>query len=165
MLQALQAEMGGKIHSKNEHFYLKTSSGDIEFTLEADGVRKLALLWVLIRNGSLNNGATLYWDEPETNLNPSTIPVVVKTLLALERMGMQMFIATHRYVVLKEFEFQRETHSMCFHSLYNNEFGAVSMKSAQSYRGLMPNKISDPFSRIYDLEIEKAMRKAGNTSC
>ena len=42
----------------------------IEFTLLAEGLRKLGLLWLLIRNGSLKPGAVLFWDEPETNLNP-----------------------------------------------------------------------------------------------
>ncbi len=153
----LQREMGGKIHSRNEQFYLRTRAGDIEFGLEAEGVRKLALLWILIRNGSLGKGATLYWDEPETNLNPSTMPVVVNVLLALEQAGLQIFIATHSYVVLKEFELQRVKHAVRFFSFFKNENGEIEINSAQSYHGLTPNKISDLFSRMYDLEMEKAI--------
>ncbi len=160
LLHDLQKEIGGKVHSKNEQFYLKTRSGDIEFSLEAEGVRKLALLWILIRNGSLEKGATLYWDEPETNLNPSMMPAVVKILLALERLGMQIFIATHSYVVLKEFELQREKHSVRFYSLFKNDSGAVEIKSSQTYYDLRPNKIADQFSRIYNLAIEKALEKS-----
>ena len=153
----LQREMGGKIHSRNEQFYLRTRVGDIEFGLEAEGVRKLALLWILLRNGTIGKGATLYWDEPETNLNPSMMPSVVKVLLALEREGVQVFIATHSYVVLKEFELQRENHAVRFYSLFKNENGEIEINGSKSYHGLTPNKISDQFSRIYDLEMEKAI--------
>ena len=44
--------------------------GNIEFSLLSEGVRKLALLWILIPNGTLSSGSVLLWDEPETNLNP-----------------------------------------------------------------------------------------------
>ena len=53
-----------------EEFFLNGEQGEIEFTLLAEGLRKLGLLWLLIRNGSLRPGAVLFWDEPETNLNP-----------------------------------------------------------------------------------------------
>ncbi|MBF0099873.1 MAG: AAA family ATPase [Desulfobacterales bacterium] len=157
ILTLLQKEMGGKIKIKNEEFYLKSKTGEIEFPLVAEGIRKLALLWLLIANGSLDTGATLYWDEPETNLNPSMLPLVVKVLLALERIGVQIFIASHSYVLMKEFELQRKDHSLCFYSLYKDENDSVAFNKSQTCHNLLPNKIADAYSRIYDLEIEQAM--------
>ncbi len=157
IMNLLQKEMGGKIKMKNEELYLKSKTGEIEFPLVAEGIRKLALLWLLIANGSLGKGTTLYWDEPETNLNPSILPVVVQVLLALEGIGVQIFIATHSYVLMKEFELQQENHSLCFYSLYKDENDSVAFKKSQTFHNLIPNKIADAFSRIYDLEIEKSM--------
>ncbi len=157
LMNLIQKEMGGKIKLKNEEFYLKSKTGEIEFPLVAEGIRKLALLWLLIANGSLDKGATFYWDEPETNLNPSMLPLVVKVLLELERIGVQIFIATHSYVLMKEFELQRNEHSVCFYSLYKDENDTVALNKSQTFHGLLPNKIADAFSRIYDLEIEQAM--------
>jgi predicted ATP-dependent endonuclease of OLD family len=157
ILNLLKKTMGGQIVVKNESFFLKTNIGEIEFHLVAEGMRKLALLWLLIRNGTLDKGATLYWDEPEANLNPSLMPVVVEVLLALERIGVQIFIATHSYVIIKEFELQRDTHSMCFYTLYKDDNDSVQLNKSQVYHNLIPNKISDAFTRIYDLEIEQAM--------
>jgi len=157
ILDLLQKEMDGKIKIKNEEFYLINKTGEIEFPLVAEGIRKIALLWLLIANGSLDTGTTLYWDEPETNLNPSMLPVVVKVLLALERIGVQLFIATHSYVLMKEFELQQKDHSLCFYSLYKDENDTVVFNKSQTFHSLLPNKIADAFSRIYDLEIEQAM--------
>ncbi len=157
LLKILKKEIGGKIHAKNEVFFLRKRSGDIEFSLVAEGIRKLALLWLLVRNGSLDKGATLYWDEPETNLNPSMTPVIVKTLLALERMGVQIFIATHGYALLKEFDLQRTDHSLCYYTLYKAENNTISLKKETVYHKLEPNKIAEQYSRIYDLEIQRTI--------
>lgn len=157
LLKQLQKTLGGKVSSKNEEFYLRTRAGEIEFSLVAEGYRKLALLWLLLRNGSLSKGTTLYWDEPEANLNPSMFPLLVDILLTLQREGIQIFIATHSYVLLKEFELQRNDHSLRFYALYKDKNDATQVKQAETYTGLTPNKIADEFARIYDLEVELAL--------
>ena len=55
----LEAELGGKVVKHGEEFFLSGEEGEIEFTLLAEGLRKLGLLWLLIRNGSLRPGAVL----------------------------------------------------------------------------------------------------------
>lgn len=50
-----------------------TDGQKIDFSLEAEGLRKLALLWKLIRNGLLEKDSILLWDEPESNLNPELV--------------------------------------------------------------------------------------------
>jgi len=65
LMTILQQAMNGKIISKNEEFFLKNKQGELEFTLLAEGIRKLGLLWLLIQNGTLLNGTILCWDEPE----------------------------------------------------------------------------------------------------
>ncbi|MBF0531436.1 MAG: AAA family ATPase, partial [Deltaproteobacteria bacterium] len=105
-LEMLQTLMGGFIEQQGEEFFLNRKRGVIEFTLLAEGFRKLALLWLLIQNGTLSDGAVLCWDEPETNLNPRMMQPVVKILIGLQRLGVQIFLSTHNYVILKEFDLQ-----------------------------------------------------------
>ena len=157
ILRMLQKAMGGKVREKNEVFFLRNKAGEIEFTLVAEGIRKLALLWLLVTNGVLDKEATLYWDEPETNLNPSMIPLVVEVILELEKLGVQVFVATHSYELLKEFELQRKEHSLRFYSLFFDENGKIELSKAETYQALFPNKIADQFARMYDLEIDRAM--------
>ena len=58
----------------------------------------------MIRNGLLERGTILLWDEPEANLNPQLYPLVVEILLELQKNGVQIFIATHNYNFAKYLE-------------------------------------------------------------
>lgn len=95
LLEILQQSMEGKVITRNEEFFLKSPQGELEFTLLAEGIRKLGLLWVLIQNGTLLDGSVLLWDEPEANLNPKLMRTVVQILVELQRLGVQVFVTTH----------------------------------------------------------------------
>jgi len=47
LLESLQEAMDGKVVAKNEEFFLRSQHGELEFTLLAEGFRKLGLLWIL----------------------------------------------------------------------------------------------------------------------
>ena len=159
LLAALRDAMEGKVVVKKETFYLQNRQGDLEFTLVAEGLRKFALLWLLIQNGTLLKGSTLFWDEPEANINPSMIGPLVRILLQLEEQGVQIFIATHSYVVLKEFELQRaQRNSVRFFSLSRDERSKdIRCISGEDYNSVVPNKVSEAFTDLYDREIERTL--------
>lgn len=159
VLDRLEAELGGKVTIHGEEFFLSNEQGEIEFTLLAEGHRKLGLLWLLIRNGSLKPGAVLFWDEPETNLNPKLYGVVIDVLLELQRVGVQVFLATHDYVILKELDLQaKEGDKVAFHSLYRSpDTGQIECRTSDRYSGIQPNAIADTFSYIYDRDILRAV--------
>ncbi|MGN0939947.1 MAG: ATP/GTP-binding protein, partial [Selenomonas sp.] len=99
-LKSLQKITQGRVAMADERFYLKPGNqARIEFNLVAEGVRKIALLWQLVKNGTLEKGAVLFWDEPEANINPKYLPVLVELLLELQRNGVQIFISTHDYIL------------------------------------------------------------------
>ncbi len=164
MLTAIEESMGGKIRRVDEEFYLSNSivrstAMDIEFTLLAEGFRKLGLLWLLIRNGSLREGSVLFWDEPETNLNPTLFGVVVDVLLELQRQGVQVFLATHNYVVLKEFDLRmQKSDNVLFHSFYRTEEGEIACNSTTDYLAIEPNPITEAYDDLYDRQIERSIR-------
>ena len=157
--ERLETELGGKVILHGEEFFLNGEQGEIEFTLLAEGLRKLGLLWLLIRNGTLRPGAVLFWDEPETNLNPKLYGVVIEVLLKLQRLGVQVFLATHDYVILKELDLQaKEGDKVAFHSLYRSEeTGEIACQTSRAYSGIHPNAIADTFSTIYDREIRRSL--------
>ncbi|MGI9142668.1 MAG: AAA family ATPase, partial [Fluviibacter sp.] len=162
LLEILQQSMEGKVISKNEEFFLKSPQGELEFTLLAEGIRKLGLLWVLIQNGTLLGGSVLLWDEPEANLNPKLMRTVVQILIQLQRMGVQIFVATHNYNLLKEFDLQLEaTDQVLFHSLYQDDQRNVQVASFQRYEDLQPNAIDDTLGQLADREIRQQMGKLG----
>ncbi len=163
ILERLQGAMDGKVVTKNEEFFLRSKHGELEFTLLAEGFRKLGLLWILIQNGTLLNGSTLFWDEPETNLNPRLMKTVVGILLELQRLGVQIFLTTHDYVILKEIDLQMtQDDHILFHSLYRTkDTGEIEVASTDVYLELSPNAIDDTFGSIVDREIEKSMNGLG----
>jgi ABC-type ATPase involved in cell division len=162
ILEILQVAMDGKVVIKNEEFFLTNKRGKLEFTLLAEGYRKLGLLYILLQNGTLLNGSTLFWDEPETNLNPKLMQSIVGILLEMQRFGVQIFLATHDYVLLKEFDLQlKNSDQILFHSLFRNSRDEVELTSTEKYLQINPNAIDDTFGGFIDREIEKSMGKSG----
>ena len=159
ILKILQREMEGRVTIDNEEFFLRNKQGKLEFTLLAEGIRKLALIWVLVQNGTLLNGSVLCWDEPEANLNPKLMRVVVNILLELQRMDVQIFLATHDYVLLKEFDLQMtDADKVLFHSLYRDaETGEIAVRSTDDYLQIPPSAIDDTFNSLYDRDIQRLL--------
>jgi len=160
MLGSLEEVIGGKVTVSGEEFFLTNEQGDLEFTLLAEGWRKLGLLWLLIRNGTLRDGSVLFWDEPEANLNPKMFKTVMQVLLELQRAGVQVFFATHDYVMLKELDLQMtEYDGVAFHSLYRDkETDEITCHTTSRYLDIRPNPIGEAFDQLYDRQIERSMR-------
>jgi energy-coupling factor transporter ATP-binding protein EcfA2 len=160
LLDSIRQDVGGNVFIKNEEFFLRNRQGELEFSLLAEGMRKLALLWLLIQNGTLINGSVLFWDEPETNLNPKMYGALIKVLIELQRNGVQIFLATHDYVVLKEIDLQIASDDrVAFHSLYqDSETGEIAYHTTSSYLRIQPNAISEAFDSLYDREIERTIK-------
>ena len=157
LLTVLQKAIEGRVHAKNEEFFLRSKQGNLEFSLLAEGMRKLGLLWLLIRNEALPEGSVFFWDEPETNLNPKMFGMVVEVLLELQRKGVQIFLATHDYAVLKELELQRmRKDKLVFHSLYRED-GEIACQKARTYLDIHSNTIAEAFTDLYDREVKRSL--------
>lgn len=159
LLEMIQGIIGGRVISKNEQFFLKNRHGELEFTLLAEGMRKLGLLWILIRNSTLPEAVALFWDEPEANLNPSMTETLVRILLQLQRDGVQMFIASHNYVLLRTFDIQKTPgDNVRFLSLsHDSETGRIGYSEGENYHDIVPNDISSAYTYIYDEEVRRSI--------
>ena len=102
----LKDELGGKVvyNKIDKRFYLHRSDGTLEMSLVAEGLRKVGMLWYLVTAGHLANTDCLFWDEPESNLNPKIIRTVAEAISRISRTGTQVFIATHSLFLIKELE-------------------------------------------------------------
>lgn len=155
-LDILQKITNGKVTVENEKFYLKPGNqAKIEFQLVAEGIRKIALLWQLIKNGTLKKGSVLFWDEPEANINPVHFPVIVDMLLELQKNGVQIFISTHDYLFAKYFEIKRtEQHSVTFFSLFSDK-GEINCEQNNYFKELKNNPIIAAFDKLLDEVYDK----------
>lgn len=164
LLAILQDAIQGRVSIRNEEFFLRNRQGNLEFSLLAEGVRKLALLWLLIQNGTLRDGSLLLWDEPETNLNPKIFGTLMEVLLELQRTGVQVLLATHDYVILKELDLRRnDEDQVAFHSFYrDSSTGEIASRTTQNYLSLEPNAIAETFDDLYDREIDRTMGESSS---
>jgi predicted ATPase len=151
-LSLIESIIGGKVafDNKRDEFYLKTGKSRLEFNLVAEGVRKIALLWQLVKNGTLEKGSVLFWDEPEANINPIHLPVIVDMLLELQRGGVQIFVSTHDYILAKYFELKASsTDSISFYSFYDSDNSVLCEKN-EKFSKLKNNSIIEAFNKLLD---------------
>jgi len=158
ILTKLEKIIGGTVFERDgEFFVLKEDGKEISFAFEAEGVKKFGLLWLLLINGSINKNTILLWDEPEANINPKLIPILVEVLLELARHGVQIFIATHDYYFPQYVEvLAKESDSVKFHSLHKTKNG-VKCETSDKF-SMLENEINDEAIRLYDAEVEKVMK-------
>ena len=84
---------------------------------------------------------------------------VMEILLELQRMGVQIFIATHDYLVLKQLDLQAtDQDQVKYHVLHRHESSEeLQCNTVDSYLEIDPNIIDDAFGEIYDLEIQRSI--------
>lgn len=103
-IQILTDVLGGEVQEKDDKYYLVNSDGRrTAISMLAEGLRKFGTLQKLLANGGLTKNTTLYWDEPEANLNPALLRKLAAILVELARQGFQIILATHSMGLLKEF--------------------------------------------------------------
>ena len=104
VLDELVEVMGGAVRLNGQRFVFepKGEHHPLSIHLYAEGLRKFGILWQLLRNGSLTPQTTLFWDEPEANLNPALLRKLAAVLTELARQGFQIILATHSLFLLNE---------------------------------------------------------------
>ena len=161
VLDKIERILDGRVVQKEKKFYLAVNgAGNFEMGLVSEGYRKLATIMYLIQSDSLNKNSIVFWDEPESNMNPRMIPSIVEALCELANMGVQIFVSTHSYFVQQAFDFkQREKKENAigvkFFSLYHDEIRKeIACDIANTLSDLDHNAIMEEFDAVYDREQE-----------
>ncbi len=161
LLAVLSTAIDGEVVFEDDTFYVIKNNGlKVEFSLEAEGFRKLGLLWKLIRNGLLDSGSILFWDEPEASINPELIPLIVDVLYMLKNNGVQVFVATHNYSFAKYIDIKNSGNDALFISLKKADNGEIVTARAAKYSSLENNPIEASEEKLYDAIVKKSMEEA-----
>lgn len=158
ILPHLEKLMDGQVVIQNEEFFIRKHDGRlVNFSVEAEGLKKIGLLWQLLMNESINEQTVLLWDEPEANLNPEYLPVIVDCLLELSRQHIQIFVSTHNYIFAKYFDVHRKASDhVCYHAFYQ-QADDVHCETKEHFADLEHNSISQAFDKllqeVYDLQV------------
>ena len=138
-LALLEQILGGRVEKEGDRFYLTSAKRSrVEMNLVAEGMRKFGMLEKLLRNGSLTAANTLFWDEPEANLNPALLRKLAALLVMLSAQGFQIILATHSLFLLKEFHVlaQREKTLIRYFGLFEGPAGDTQVEVTDDFETL-----------------------------
>ena len=113
----------------------------------------------LIASGTLTKDAVLFWDEPETNMNPKMIKPVVDAILELSKMGVQVFVTTHDYFVQQCFNL-----AATYSNYSKDEKRKLDYQFISLYKDQSEIK-SEYFSHLHDLEHNAVMEEFDQLIC
>ena len=153
--------IGGKPNIKGEKFYVERHDigENIPFSMEASGFRKFALLAMLVQNEQIRPGSALFWDEPENSLNRELMPQLVNILLELANNGVQIFIATHEYKLVRYFDVRKNKDiPVLYHNLTKQAGnGQISCKSYTRYAEMRNNLLERANENLFEAVVADAM--------
>ena len=158
--------LGGKVLLRGTRFYINFGNGLREAHLVAEGLRKIATLARLVGHGVLKEGSILLWDEPEAGLNPRFVRQMADTLHRLAAHGVQIFVATHDFLLSQELSLIAEYHkepaiAMKFFALHHtSQVDPVEVEDAESLAEMQHNAILEEYAAHYDREQTLFGRKA-----
>lgn len=149
--EQLNQALGGRIEYSKEKkawvYYQGKQSFDINVTSE--GTKKIAIFDTLIANHYLTKDSIIFIDEPESGLHPGLLIQLLDIIVALARYGMQFFIASHSYFVIKKLLVAASQEKM---SIPVISFGGDIMVS-DLRDGMPENPIIDESVRLYEQEL------------
>ncbi len=158
VVKGLESAISAKVEydASDKRFYLVGTSGRVAAPLAAEGHRKIATLIRMMQQGWLVPGTALFWDEPEVNLNPVLMDELIAAILILARSGVQVFLATHSYVILKELDLQANNDDQVrFFSLESKRSG-TEVNSADRFTDIAPNLILQQYGSLYERDLSLA---------
>ena len=172
LVKQLEQTINVKVSKKDDRFYIRflKEKTEHEATVVAHGINKIAQLIYLINNGSLTNDTILFWDEPEANLNPKYITLITKFIQTLANAGVQVFVASHDYLLVHELSLlseykeeikmeEQKVANVKFFGLYKGENGDTIIEQGNSMADLQNDAIIREFI-AHDNREEALFRKS-----
>ena len=168
-MDKIEETIGGKfIFHGGGRVTFKTVDREFSANDIAEGFRKAGMLFRLLETTAIQPGISgpLFWDEPETNMNPKLMKLLVEILLELSRNGQQIMLATHDYVLLKWFDLLMDKSKgdhIRFHAVFKDPAsGETMLESTEDYSSISPNPIADTFNDLIIAHARLRLKGAKN---
>ena len=107
--EIVSSMVGGRLEyneDKKEWQFRDNDRKVYEVATTSEGVQKLSILDILLGNRYLDNQSVIIIDELEANLHPSMISQFIDAIFMLADSGIQFFISSHSYFVIKRLYIQ-----------------------------------------------------------
>ena len=102
---ALESILSGKIEfdpASQKWQFKNNRNQKFQIGVTAEGIKKIAILDTLLGNRFLSLESVIFIDEPESALHPDAIEQLMEIIGLLAARGIQFFIASHSYFVIKK---------------------------------------------------------------
>lgn len=123
----------------------------------AEGIKKIGILSRLMRNRRLTpaGGCLLFVDEPEVNLHPTAIVMFADMLHEFAQSGVQVYLTTHSFFMLKRLEQLARQHQTDYAllDLRKQGTGGVVGTSHALKEGLAMNPIVEQSLRLFEGDV------------
>jgi len=150
--QKLEEVIGGKIEFDEPSGRWIFKKGNQKFTIgsTAEGIKKIAILDTLLGNRYIDDNSVVFIDEPESALHPKAIETLMDIVLLLSERGIQFFMASHSYFVVKKLFLIAQQNSI---SIPVISFDNNAWKSADLKDGMPDNSIIQASIDLYMEEV------------
>ena len=133
-------------------WYFKKGNQRFAIGVTAEGIKKISILDTLLGNRYLDNGSLVFIDEPESALHPTAITQLLDIVTALAECGVQVFLASHSYFVVKKLFLIAQQKNMSIPVLSAHDDGDWRAENLQE--GMPDNSIVNESIRLYKEEVE-----------
>ncbi len=150
----LEETIGGKLDydsDKKEWYFKDKNKRSYEISITSEGIKKLSILDILLGNHYLSDNSVIIIDEIEANLHPEMIAKFLKIIIALAKSGIQFFISTHSYFVIKNLYILAHTENVHIPTI---SFETEGVKRSDLYEEMPDNPIIRESINLYKREIE-----------
>lgn len=140
-----------------QEWYYRQGNSRFSIGITSEGIKKISILLRLFSNRYLNNHSVVFIDEIEAALHPAMLLDYMDVIYKLSQEGVQFFISTHSYFVVKKL-YQLSMagpEGVSVLSLKEGEAPCISnMKN-----GMPKNSIIDAFVQLYEKEVNGTLRE------
>jgi AAA15 family ATPase/GTPase len=153
----LEDILGGRIEYEDSSGIWQFKKGNLKFSIgvTAEGVKKIAILDTLLGNRYLDPDSIVFIDEPESALHPEAISQLLDIVAMLTERGIQFFMASHSYFVVKKLFLLSQTQQI---SIPIISAGADGWKISDLINGMPDNPIIDESIKLYKEEVNLALQ-------
>lgn len=150
----LENILGGKVEFEEQSGRWEFKNGKQKFSIGAtsEGVKKIAILDNLLANKYLNTTSIIFIDEPESALHPTAIDELMDIMQILAGVGIQIFMASHSYFVIKKLHLIATKNKMPVSCISLQKNSDVQYDDLQY--GIPNNSIVNESIRLYEEEID-----------
>ncbi len=152
---------GGEVSLGNDGIWFKRGKERFNMHQTAEGIKKIGILSRLMRNRRLTptGGCILFVDEPEVNLHPRAIVLFADMLHEFAQAGIQIYLTTHSYFLLKRLEQLARKHQADYSLLDLRKLespvpAGVSGIFSHLKDGLPENPIIEQSLALFDADVE-----------